>query len=93
MQITGSVVIREQTSSNVGQAGVAQYRVDVVIQVLMQDQPNSPNVTIPFIFIVSVVAAVVDWRYKQRGGKTPTKKDRLLFATAVIICAALVIFF
>jgi drug/metabolite transporter (DMT)-like permease len=38
------------------------------------------------VFIVSLVAAIIDWRYKRRGGKKPTAKDRWMFFAACGIC-------
>jgi uncharacterized BrkB/YihY/UPF0761 family membrane protein len=32
--------------------------------------------------ILAICGAVVDWRYKRKGGRKPSKKDRLLFLTA-----------
>jgi hypothetical protein len=34
-------------------------------------------------FILAVWGAVIDWRYKRKGGKKSTKKDRLLFLAAL----------
>jgi drug/metabolite transporter (DMT)-like permease len=38
--------------------------------------------------IAAVWGAVVDWRYKRKGGKKPSKKDRLLFLTALVLVGA-----
>lgn len=35
--------------------------------------------------------AIVDWRYKRRGGVKPTTRDRLLFVVGVGICLAILV--
>lgn len=67
-----------------GSSGVAAF---------MLQQQNSPNAGTSLILLASIVAAVFDWRYKRRGGKQPTTKDRLFFTVAVFMCAALVAYF
>jgi hypothetical protein len=55
----------------------------------MQDQQPPPNAGMAFIFVASIVGAVIDWRYKRRGGKQPTGKDRLLCTITLFVCAGL----
>lgn len=57
---------------------------------MLQQQPQ--DVFTPLALLISIVAAVIDWFYKRRGGKRPTKNERLLFGVAVLLCAALVAF-
>ena len=38
------------------------------------------------VFIVALVAAIIDWRYKRHGGKKPTAKDRWMFGAACGVC-------
>jgi drug/metabolite transporter (DMT)-like permease len=46
---------------------------------------------LPFAaLILAIWGAVVDWRYKRKGGKKPSKRDRLLFLFAL---ALVVVFF
>ena len=59
----------------------------------MQQQQNPPNLAVPLILFVAIVAAIIDWRYKRRGGKRPTTRDRMLFTVAILVCAAFVAFF
>jgi len=44
------------------------------------------NSTSGLLMILAIVGAVIDWRYKRRGGVKPTKKDRLYFLAAVLLC-------
>ena len=48
--------------------------------------PNTSDAQFGFILIVSVVAAIIDWRYKRRGGKKPTTSDRWMFCAACVFC-------
>jgi drug/metabolite transporter (DMT)-like permease len=44
------------------------------------------------ILIVSMFAAIIDWRYKRQGGKKPTTRDRWMFCAACgfgIICVTI----
>jgi hypothetical protein len=43
---------------------------------------------LPGALILAIWGAIVDWRYKRKGGKKPSKKDRLLFLTALALVAA-----
>jgi drug/metabolite transporter (DMT)-like permease len=38
--------------------------------------------------ILAIWGAVVDWRYKRKGGKKPSKRDRLLFLVAFALVGA-----
>ena len=38
------------------------------------------------VFIVSLVAAIFDWRYKRQGGKKPASRDRWMFGAACGVC-------
>lgn len=58
---------------------------------MLQQQPR--EIFTPLVFLVSIVAAVIDWFYKRRGGKRPTKNERLLFCAAILLCAVLIAFF
>jgi dolichol kinase len=58
---------------------------------VLQQQPQ--DVFTPIALLISIVAAVIDWFYKRRGGKRPTKNERSLFGIAVLLCAALVALF
>src|SRR5438105_2763752 len=33
----------------------------------------------PFILLLAIWGAIVDWRYKKDGGMRPTRKDRIFF--------------
>jgi peptidoglycan/LPS O-acetylase OafA/YrhL len=43
---------------------------------------------IPIAFILSIWGGIADWRYKRRGGKKPTKRQRVFFAIALCLVAA-----
>jgi drug/metabolite transporter (DMT)-like permease len=47
------------------------------------DQPQNPGTGI--LLLVSLVAAVIDWRYKRRGGVRPTAKERIWFAVVFLV--------
>jgi len=43
--------------------------------------------SLPLIFFLAIGGAVVDWRYKRRGGKRPTKVAKTFLLLAVLACA------
>jgi drug/metabolite transporter (DMT)-like permease len=47
---------------------------------------NTSDAQFGFIFFVSVFAAMIDWRYKRRGGKKPSARDRWMFCAACVFC-------
>ncbi len=54
-------------------------------------QTSSTTSAVPFaVLILSIWGAVVDSRYKRKGGKKSSKKDRLLFLAAL---GVVVVFF
>jgi amino acid permease len=53
----------------------------------MQSAPT-PSLLPAAALILAIWGAVVDWRYKRKGGKKPSKKDRLLFLTAFALVFA-----
>jgi drug/metabolite transporter (DMT)-like permease len=60
----------------------------------MIPQTSPPPNPLPGIaLILAVAGAVLDWRYKRKGGKKPTKKDGLLFLTAFVLVGALLTIF
>jgi hypothetical protein len=59
----------------------------------MQPAPQTGDAPMGLVLIASVVAAVIDWRYKRRGGKKPTLKDRRFFLAACAVCFICLILF
>jgi quinol-cytochrome oxidoreductase complex cytochrome b subunit len=47
---------------------------------------NASDAQFGIILFVSVFAAIIDWRYKRRGGKKPTARDRWMFCAACGFC-------
>jgi|HubBroStandDraft_6_1064221.scaffolds.fasta_scaffold581749_3 hypothetical protein len=45
-------------------------------------QSNSPSPAPGLLLILSVAGAFADWRYRQKGGKPPSKVDRILYWSA-----------
>jgi hypothetical protein len=45
------------------------------------------------LFLLSIVGAIQDWRYKRKGGKRPSKRDRLLFLSAVLLVVGVFVAF
>lgn len=54
----------------------------------LQASAPSPSPVPGIVLIASLCGAVIDWRYKRKGGKKPTKKDRLFFLAAIVLVAA-----
>lgn len=54
---------------------------------ILQTAPT-PSPVPGVVLILAIWGAVVDWRYKRKGGKKPSKKDRLLFLTAIALVFA-----
>ncbi len=52
----------------------------------MQTPAQTSDAQMGIVFIVSLVAAIIDWRYKRQGGKKPTTRDRWMFCAACGIC-------
>ena len=52
----------------------------------MQTPAQSSGAEIGIVFIVSLIAAIIDWRYKRHGGKKPTTRDRWMFGVACGLC-------
>ena len=36
-------------------------------------------------FVLSIAGAVIDWRYKRAGGRAPSRRDRIIFLSVVLI--------
>lgn len=54
--------------------------------------PAEPASPLNGIFLLwGLWGAIVDWRYKRRGGLKPTTRDRLLFVVGVGICFAILV--
>jgi O-antigen/teichoic acid export membrane protein len=45
---------------------------------------------LPIVFWVSVVGAVIDWRYVRRGGQRPTRADWRRLAVSVLLAAIVI---
>lgn len=43
------------------------------------------------VFLGSVVAAILDWRYVRRGGVHPTGREKALFGIAAVLCVGLLV--
>jgi hypothetical protein len=54
-----------------------------------EKQPADPATG--FILLLAIGGAVVDWRYKRRGGLKPTRREYLCLGIAVLICVALIL--
>ena len=52
----------------------------------MQTPAETSGAEMGIVFIVSLVAAIIDWRYKRQGGKKPTSRDRWMFGAAFGVC-------
>jgi hypothetical protein len=52
-----------------------------------------PSALPGFVLIISIAGAISDWRYKRRGGKKPSKRERLLFLLVLVLVAALYVSF
>jgi drug/metabolite transporter (DMT)-like permease len=44
-------------------------------------------------YLLAIWGAIVDWRYKRRGGVKPTKRDRISVCIAFGLCIGVMIFF
>jgi len=55
-----------------------------------EQQHSPPNPTGGILLILASVGAVIDWRYKRRGGVKPTRKDYGFLITTLVICAAVI---
>jgi hypothetical protein len=52
---------------------------------------SPPSPVHRLVLLLAVVGAVVDWRYKRKGGRRPTRLERLALAAAVyLVCLAMV---
>lgn len=50
---------------------------------ISQASPASP---LPLaIFVLSIIGAVEDFRYRRKGGTPPSKRDRILFGSVVLV--------
>jgi hypothetical protein len=54
---------------------------------------NTSDAEFGIIFFVSVIAAIIDWRYKRQGGQKPTTRDRWMFLAACGFCIICVTIF
>lgn len=50
-----------------------------------QPTPAPANSLLGFILLASLVGFALDWRYKRKGGKKPTKKDYLILGIIVLV--------
>jgi hypothetical protein len=57
---------------------------------MITQTPPTPSPVPGVVLILAVWGAVVDWRYKRKGGKKSSKKDGLLFLAAL---GVVVVFF
>jgi hypothetical protein len=48
---------------------------------------SNPSPVLPLLLIVSVIGAVIDYRYKKAGGKPSSARDRTLFLIALLLVA------
>jgi hypothetical protein len=53
---------------------------------------RSANPFVGIMVILAVTGAILDWKYKKRGGRRPTRKDRLAFGLLVIASGVFVAF-
>lgn len=51
----------------------------------MASQPPPQNPILGFVLLASVVGFIIDWRYKRKGGKRPTKTDYIILAIIVVV--------
>jgi len=59
---------------------------------ILQTAPP-PSSVAGIALILSIYGAIVDWRYRRKGGKKPSKRDRLLFLVVLVLVGALFITF
>ena len=50
---------------------------------------DAANPSSGILLIVALAGAVVDWKYKRKGGVKPTVKDRMFFGVGVLLCVVL----
>ncbi len=50
---------------------------------LSQTQPSKPSPVPGLLLILSIIGAIIDWRYLRRGGTRPSKRDKIMFFSAV----------
>ena len=43
------------------------------------------------LFVLAILGAIYDWRYKRRGGKRPSTSDRLLYLFALLLVAGFMV--
>jgi hypothetical protein len=49
---------------------------------LFQTQPSKPSPVPGLLLILSIIGAIIDWRYLRRGGTRPSKRDKITFFSA-----------
>ncbi len=57
---------------------------------------ETPTSTAPspipgLLLVLAVWGAIADWRYKRKGGKRPTKREKLLFLSCIAIVVVLLV--
>jgi hypothetical protein len=56
---------------------------------MILDTAAAQSLLYGFVLILSIWGAIADWRYKREGGKQPSKKEKALFLSAVILAITL----
>lgn len=56
---------------------------------VQQTQPNAAGLLIFLLW--AIWGSISDFLYKRRGGVRPTKKDRVYFGIALVLCAGLLV--
>ncbi len=70
-----------------GVESAAQRLLPMLLQTT--STPTSAPLPLPFIALVlAILGAISDWRYRRNGGKRSSKKDTLLFLTALGLVVA-----
>lgn len=56
---------------------------------MILDTAAAQSLLYGLVLILSIWGAIADWQYKREGGKQPSKKEKILFLSAVILAITL----
>ncbi len=58
---------------------------------LFQTQLSKPSPVPGLLLILSIIGAIIDWRYLRRGGTRPSKRDKIMFFSAAAAVVLLLV--
>jgi drug/metabolite transporter (DMT)-like permease len=61
----------------------------MLASLLESQNSGPPNPTTGILLIIAIIGAVIDSRYKRKGGMRSSERDRILFAIAVGLVVAM----